>query len=287
MVITTEKVNAIILAGTGREKKLIDGHDGKGPQNKGLVKINNQPMVLTVLQALRGSEYINQDKIAVVGPKQELEQIITAKDIHLRQKQSFIKNCVNTYDYLSPNGEKTLFVPCDLPFIDSRTINTYLKQCSNYNARFYFSVINTRIIPQPIKPLKKNLKLHLREIGYYRTANLVLFQDEGIENRKPIEDQIRAVFESRRVVSAWSLLKAMGNCAKFIPDIIKHYLPGGFLRTRGLREEEIEKAIERKLHMPFKLIEVKDWRAFADVDYQEDYEFFLKHYEQFNNEEFN
>ncbi|GAI08982.1 unnamed protein product, partial [marine sediment metagenome] len=117
----------------------------------------------------------------------------------------------------------------------------------------------------------------------YRTANMGLFEGLGIKDRKLFENQIRGVFEARRVTSKKALLKLMWFASRFIPEIIKHYLPGGFLRTRGLTEQEIEKSIEKKLHIPFKFIETTDWKAAADIDYQEDYEFFIRNYDKILN----
>jgi len=274
------KLNAIILAGTsGKKSKRIY------EKNKAFLKINNQPIVLNVLGALQNSEYINQNKIAIIGPKKDLEKIITIDNIYINpEKKSFIKNCINTYDYLSKNKEKTLFITCDLPFITSNTINNFIKKCNNYpNKKFYFQVINIKNIPKEIEPFKKTKKFHLKGRGYYRTANMILFEGSKIKDRKQFENQIRSIFEARRVTSKKALLKLIWALGKFIPQGIKYFSPAGLTRTRGLTEKEIENSIEKKLHIPSKIIETADWRAAADIDYPEDFEFFNRSYEKILN----
>tara|TARA_Y100000310_G_C20672377_1_gene811011 strand:+ start:63 stop:926 length:864 start_codon:yes stop_codon:yes gene_type:complete len=274
-----QKINAIVLAGTSRrEKRSIDEHDGLGRKNPTLVKLNGKPVIKNIVQALRGSEYINQDKIGIVGPEEELKQILKDDSIYYRQGKSFIENCVGTYDALSPNGEKTLFLPCDLPFIAPETITDFLKQCENHDARYYYGLINIKNIPKQIEPFKKTKKLHLRGRGYYRTANLNVFEGAGVEDRKTIEHYVRNAFEARRVKNIPAIGKLIWNAGKFIPDILKYFSPRG-LKIRGLTNNEIETAIGKKLKLPFKLIETTDWRAAADIDYQEDFEFFKKNYE--------
>jgi len=278
-------VNAIILAGTSHKKKrLIDEHDGKGPKNKSLVTVYKTPVILNVLDALKNSEHINDDKIAIVGPKKDLTKIIEDKKIHIRQEKSFIENCAGTYDYLSKNKEKTLFITCDLPFITSGTLDNFVEQCDKYDARFYFPLINIRNIPKKIEPFKKTKKFHLKKRGYYRTTNMALFQDSEIEDRKPFENQIREAFEARRITSKKAILNLFLSGLKFKGDILKYFLPIGLKKIRGLTEKEIETSIIKKLHVPFKLIEITDWDAAADIDYQEDFEFFKRNYHMLKKE---
>jgi len=275
----SQKLNAIIMAGTSSDrKKLIDEHDGRGSKNKTLVTINKYPVIKNIVQALQDSDYINHDKITIIGPNQEVEEAVKDKSIHyLSEKKSFIENCVTSYDYISPNGEKTFIVMGDVPFIASDTMNNFIEQASNYDVRFCFSVINVKNIPKDMEPFKKTKKFHLRGRGYYRTANMGLFKDSKTGNRKSIENHIRAAFEARRVVSLAATGKLFLLGTKFTWDIAKYFSPRG-LRVRGLTDQEIETSIENKLRLPFKIIETTDWRAAADIDYQPDYEFFKRNY---------
>lgn len=279
---TNNKVNAIILAGTHKDpSKLIDG------QNKAFLKVNNQPVILNILNALQNSKYINQDKIFVIGPKSDLEKIITPNtnsNINiLPEAGNIIENIITAYDHPLNNKARTLFLPCELPFIAPETINDFVSQCNKYSANFYFGIINKKNIPQQIEPFKKTKKFHLREKGYYRTANMGLFENSGMEDRKALETQIRNVFENRRASSSLAMIKLAFSLSRFIPETLKYFTPTGLRHVRGLTENEIESAISKKLKTKFKIIETTDPRAVADIDYKADLTFFNKNYQSIKN----
>lgn len=279
---TNQKVNAIILAGTHKDpSKLIDG------QNKAFLKINGEPVILNVLNALKNSNYINQDKIFVIGPKLDLEKIITpnsnANINIIPEVGNIIENIMTAYDNPLNNKARTLFLPCELPFIAPETINDFVNQCNKYSANFYFGIINKKNIPQQIEPFKKTKKFHLREKGYYRTANMGLFEDSGLNDRKALKTQIRSVFENRRASSFLATLKLAFSLSKFIPETLKYFTPTGLRHIRGLTENEVESSISKKLKTQFKIIETTDPRAVADIDYKADLNFFNTNYHSIKN----
>ena len=280
-----QTANAIIMAGTSVPNKLIDEDDGLGPKNKAFLHVNNQPVILNVLSALQGSKYINQDKITIVGPKSDLEKIITPnKRINIIQESGeFTNNVISACDHPLNYKKRKFILSCELPFIASKTIDDFVEQCNQYQANLYFSMINTKNIPKQIEPFKKSKKFHLKERGYYRTANMSLLDDDGIEDRKSIEDQVRAVFECRRAVSWGSMAKLVYTLGKFSPQAIKYFAPTSLRHVRGLTEDEVESAILKKLNLRLKSIETTDPRAVADIDYKADLVFFNKNYERIKN----
>lgn len=268
-----KKVNAIILAGTHKNKsRLISG------KNKAFLEINNQSVILSVLSALQNSDGVDNNKIAIVGPKKDLEkkleQIININpNIQIvPQGKTLVENICKAYDHLSSNGEKTLFLPCDLPFINSRTIDNFLTQCHKYDAKFYCGFTNVEKIPKEVEQFKKTWRFHLKDKGYFRTGNMVLYENSGIENRKPIELQIRKLFENRRAVSLLTKVNMLFSLIKFSKEIVKYL-------TIGLTIKDTESAIKREFKIPFKLIET-DARACADIDYQKEYEHYRDNYQK-------
>ena len=273
----SEKLNAIILAGTDYKKdKLIDEYDREGPKNKSLVKISNEPVILNVIKALKNSQYINKDKIAVIGPKQKLEKIIkenNPKILIIQEKRTAKENAKKAYDILSPSGEKTYFIVSDLPFIKPKTIDNFISNCNN-NSNFYFGLIEEKNIPKEIEQFKKSMKLHLHKKGKYRTANMGVFESNGMKNRKTIEHELEKIFERRRttgLIPKWKLYARLAK--KYWKEIIIYSL--GLLT-----QENFESSIKRKMGIKFKFIEIKEADAAADIDYQEEFEFFKKNYEK-------
>ena len=267
-----DKINAIILAGTHSDKsKLIYG------KNKAFLKLNNKPIVFNVLKALKNSNSIN--KIAIVGPK-KLESIF-GSDIEFfqeslgpKESRRFIENALIPYHKISPNGEKTLYIPCDLPFIASETIDNFILKTKNYSAAFNFGIINSKNIPREIEPFKKSAKFYLKNKGYYRTANMVLFENSKIKNREFLESEIEKAFPMRRTTSILSKLSLYGFLAKSYPLEILKYI------TNNLKEQDLENAFARKPGILFKLIETKDPRALIDIDYEEEYDYIKDNYQR-------
>ena len=95
----------------------------------------------------------------IVGPKTELEKIISGAQIideSTNKKESirFIENATRSYDFVSPNGERTLYLPADLPKIDENTLIDFLRKCDseeNKHAALYISLIERGNIPQDIE----------------------------------------------------------------------------------------------------------------------------------------
>ncbi len=273
-----EKVNAVLLTGTHADKaKLIYG------ENKAFAKIKGKPLIVNSLEAIKKAKYI--DKMLIVGPREKLrdkleEKIITGIQIIEESKaptesRRFIENAGRGYDILSPNGKRTVFVPCDPPFIASETIDDFILKCNNYNAAFYFALINVKNIPPGIENLKRSARFHLKDKGYYRTANLILFEGSKIKKMELLLDQIKQVFEKRRPTSKFSKYDLYFFLARkyFWREVFKYV-------TIGLKEKDVESAIKREFGFSFKLIETKDPRAAIDIDYEDECKFVKEHYEE-------
>lgn len=270
---TTSKINAIVLAGTHADKtKLIYG------QNKAFLEINGQPVINNVVNALKQAESI--DKIAIVGPA-ELEEIVGQEIIiesrARKEARRFIENVMTPYNTLSRFSKRALFVPCDLPFISSETIDDFVSNCGD-NADFYFGLINIEDIPPEIEPFKKSSGFYLKERkGYFRTANLVLFDGSNVSDKKReyMESFVERAFPIRRTTSALAYLRLAGFIARnYFPEAVKYFI------QKNLTEKDIINALKRKPGISIRLVETKDPRSVMDIDYPEEYEFIKANYER-------
>ena len=273
---TNQKTNAIILVGTSSKKsKLIYEYDGQGPKNKGLVTvntINNKPIILGILTALHNSDYINQNRIGVVGPKNELEKIINHDTRIIEEESTIFENAKKAYNEISPNGEKTFFITCDVPFITSEPINKFISKCENYDEDFYFGLVNIKNIPPETEQLKKSMKFHLKGKGYYRAGNMFMIKGKKIKDSELIASQIESAFEKRRTANFFARLELYASLAKpYWKEFLIH--AGGFLT-----EQKVEYAIKREVGIDIKLIDIKDPRIAVDIDYQRDYDYIKKNY---------
>jgi GTP:adenosylcobinamide-phosphate guanylyltransferase len=266
-------LNAIILAGTHADKtKLIYG------KNKAFLEINEQPIINNVINSLKKAKSI--DRIAIVGPAELeniVEQEITIESRARKEARRFIENVMTPYNLLSKFSKKALFIPCDLPFISPETIDDFVSNCKD-NADFYFSLINIENIPPEIEPFKKSSGFYLKERkGYFRTANLVLFDGSNVDNKKMeyIESFVEKAFPIRRITSALAYLRLAEFIAKnYFPEAIKYFI------QKNLTENDIINAFKRKPGVLFRLIETKDPRAVMDIDTEEEYEFIKASYKR-------
>ena len=70
------------------------------------------------------------------------------------------------------------------PFLKPETIDNFISNCKD-NADFYSGLINIENIPPEIEPFKKSSGFYLKERkGYFRTANLVLFDGSNVSDKK-------------------------------------------------------------------------------------------------------
>lgn len=264
-------VNAIVMAGTHADKsKLVYG------QNKSLVKVDEEPLVTHVLDALNGVKYI--DKRAVVGPKEELGKIVR-DDVRIieeskapKESRRFIENAIHSYNILSPNGERTLFISSDLPLIATETIEDFVLMCDKSKAAFYFSLINTKNIPSYIEQFKKSARFYLKGRGYYRTANMALFDRSKMKNSEQLEAEIAKAFPLRRTTTKLARLCLYCSIAGKYPTETLKYIAG------FLTEEDLKSAFRRTPGLDVEFPEIIDPRAAVEVDYEEEYDFLKKNY---------
>jgi len=269
-------LNAIILAGTHADKtKLIYG------QNKAFLEINKQPVIKNVIDSLKKAKSI--DRIAIVGPP-ELEKIvgqeITIESKARKEARRFIENVMTPYNLLRKFSQKALFITCDLPFISPETIDDFVSNCKD-NADFYFGLINIENIPKEIETFKGHFAFHLKERkGYFRTANLALFDGSNVSNKKReyMESFVEKAFPIRRTTSPLAYLRLAWFIAKnYFPEAIKYFI------QKNLTEKDIINALERKPGISIRLIETKDPKAVMDIDTEKEYEFIKTKYKRLSN----
>ena len=265
-------VNAIILAGTHADKsKLIYG------QNKAFHEINNKPIILNVLQALQNSDYV--DKIAVVGPREKLEKIIDPNTIDIldeslapTESRRFIENAVGTYNFIKNkyNKKRIVIAPGDLFCATPEIMEKFVLDCNNHKASFCFNIINAKNIPPELEQFKKSDGLYLKDRkGFFRTGNLVLYDDSDIGNEQKefTEGLIRKAFPIRRTNSKTARCRFYAFLAWTYPIRTGLYLTKRVLNIGpGLTEQGLKKSFKRKPGISFELIKTRDWRAAADID---------------------
>ncbi len=132
------KVDTLILAGGRNEGKLKE----YSPENhEALIKINNIPMIEYVISAVKAAQ--NTARVAVVGPKNDLEKSIDKNNIDkiIKSSNSIIDNIDKGIDELKPENY-VFIVTSDIPLITSEIIDEFICYCRQKKADIYYPVIS-------------------------------------------------------------------------------------------------------------------------------------------------
>jgi len=133
-------LDVIVLAG---EKKGATNESGDEKINKAFYKIKDKHMIEYVVEALRKCNCI--DRIAVVGPKDKLEQAIGGiVDIVIEGADSIVSNILLALDYFS--GEKEiLIVTSDIPMVTKEAIEDFVARCRQKDVDLCYSIVDKKV----------------------------------------------------------------------------------------------------------------------------------------------
>ena len=133
-------MDVIVLAG---EKKGATNESGDEKINKAFYKIKDKHMIEYVVEALRKCNCI--DRIAVVGPKDKLEQVIGGiVDNVIEGADSIVSNILLALDYFS--GEKEiLIVTSDIPMVTKEAIEDFVARCRQKDVDLCYSIVDKKV----------------------------------------------------------------------------------------------------------------------------------------------
>lgn len=254
-------VNAVVLAGTHREnKRLIHG------KNKAFLEINNKPLVSYVVDALKSSCI---EKIATIGPKNELEKIVSSCEIIQEsdnpiEMRAFVDNLIKSYNMMN-NTEGILYLTSDIPLINSEIIDDTIKQCENSKADLCFMLTEEGIIPEEFSKLKTRLPSIKLDRKNYRLANMAFV--EKISLSDIIFNFIGRSFSLRRPESADSKFGLYLFLVSKFPMPTLRYLAG------TLKRDYVSEYVKKKFNLKLELIDTKSYETAVDIDYEEDFKF--------------
>lgn len=134
-------VDAIVLAG-GEEKT-----------NKAFYKIKDKYMVEHVVGTLRKSAVI--DRIAVVGPKDELEPAISGiVDYVIEGTGSIVTNIILALECF-PEADRILAVTSDIPMITKEAIEDFIERCMEKDVDLCYSIVDKRVNDQKYPGIRR------------------------------------------------------------------------------------------------------------------------------------
>nr|AGF93503.1 hypothetical protein FLSS-28_0021 [uncultured organism] len=160
---------------------VLAGAQNKGPlrkyssvEHEALIKIADRPMIEYVIRAVNTAD--KTGKIAVVGPRKEIERSIDLKvDMIVEASTSLIENIRCGVNNLKPKHH-LLLISSDIPLITAEVIDEFIASCENKKADIYFPIVS-REHSQAKFPGVKRTYVDLAE-GSFTGGNLVLIKPE-------------------------------------------------------------------------------------------------------------
>ena len=180
--------DVVVLAGTGKETPLTVEENVK---NKAFININGKPMLSYTLDALRSVNLI--DRIAVVGPVEQLSSFIEEYDILvIAEGSKIIDNIHKGFAALQPK-QHFLIVSSDIPMLTPVAVEDFIAQCSPYSYDFYYPIVSKEDSNNSYPGVTRTYA-RLRE-GTFTGGNLFLVNPGKIEESLP---RINRFFELRK-----------------------------------------------------------------------------------------
>lgn len=163
-------MNVIVLAG---EKKDTN-NNGEEKINKAFYKIKDKYMIEYVVETLRKSSLIS--KIAVVGPKYQLETVIgDIVDNIAEGTDSIVSNILIALEYF-PGEKEILIVTSDIPMITREAIEDFIIRCKQKNVDLCYSIVDKKVNNQKYPGVRRTYA-RLWE-GQFTGGNVFYFNPE-------------------------------------------------------------------------------------------------------------
>jgi molybdopterin-guanine dinucleotide biosynthesis protein A len=133
-------VDVIVLAG---EKKGSPNGRAEEKINKAFYKIKDKHMIEYVVEALRKSGGIG--KIAVVGPKDKLEEVVGGiADFVIEGADSIVSNILLALDCF-PGEKEMLIVTSDIPMVTKEAIEDFITRSRQKDADLCYSIVDKKV----------------------------------------------------------------------------------------------------------------------------------------------
>lgn len=198
------KLDVVILAGAPNNGPLKRVSD---TEHEALIKIARLPMVEYVLKAVNQAKYTG--RVAVVGPKKELEESIQEKvDIFIEAGYSIKDNILRSLAAFEDRSDYILLMTSDIPLITAEVIDKYIEAClQDGKADLYYPIIPRECNLEKF-PMSRRTYFQLAE-GVFTGGNMVIVKPDIFTGTGDLLDKVIALRKK-----PWKLSRLLG--IKFI-----------------------------------------------------------------------
>lgn len=184
-------MNVIVLAG---DKKANPNVADSGIQNetaikihnKALLKLKNKYMIEYIIDTLRSSSMI--DKIAVVGPKEELSSILGNRvDYIIEGTDSIVENALLALEHFEGDSQ-VLIATSDIPMLTVEALEDFIRKSLDAEADLCYSVVDKKVNDKKYPEVKRTYA-RLWE-GQFTGGNIFLFNPAAKDRCKDFVEQM-------------------------------------------------------------------------------------------------
>lgn len=172
---------AIVLAGGPPDSQLAPGLP-----NKAFLELGGRPLVVRVLDAVRGCGWI--DRVVAVGPVQPLTALLGASVEIIAEEPSLIDNMAAAASRLA-GASRVLTVASDLPLITAKALDQFLQLCTG-EAGFYYPIIPQAALLRRFPDARKTF-VRVAD-GVFCGGSVLVFDPRLIEKVRPLVERVIA-----------------------------------------------------------------------------------------------
>lgn len=240
-------IPAIVLAGGKSSPEMIAV---TGVSNRALTPIDGKPMVAHILDALRGSEFV--DTIVVVGDNIPLEENI----LHHSDQGGLVDNIFAGMDAVGATY-KVLVSTSDIPFIRPEMVTDFIKEALKMDADLIYPIVPVQKCSDRFPGIHRT-SVALRE-GRFTGGNMMLLNAAFFRSKRDI---ITAVYDARKSPMRLASMLGVETILRLIAAMI--FLPS------ALSVSQLEQTASRMLGGKAQAY-ISPWPEIAtDIDKPED-----------------
>lgn len=172
---------AIVLAGGDPDPRLAPGLP-----NKAFLEMGGRPLVVRVVEALRGSSAV--DRVVVVGPVRPLREVLGAAADVVPEQDSMMHNVEAALAHVGAAGQ-VVAVASDLPLLTAAVVDGFLDRCVD-SADFYYPIVPRAAVEQRYPGARKTF-VKLAD-GTFCGGSVLMFEAAVIGRIRPFVEQLIA-----------------------------------------------------------------------------------------------
>lgn len=284
-------MDCIVLAGNQENYRGIADED-----NKAFLQVAGRSILHIILDELQSVDRIA--RVLVVGPKQRLEEVVTAPVIaaypkpllFFQQGRNLVENILGTVAASTQDARAdrlVMVIPSDIPLVTSEELNQFIDRCDmeryDYVGGVTASHVLARYGPKAEAPGVTMATFRLNT-GNFRVSNLHLVRPAAVKRADYIRQTYALRYQKRwtNIAKMWLVLLGLlwrAPTAPFfylVAQAARHCEAWGYSRLEArlsawITLNRAERYISSILGTRFKVVETDFGGAAVDVDNETDY----------------